>query len=558
MIVIRRRLRPFVTVVLLGSGALAAAAVNAHPGQPAPTAGETALADAVRGRFEVAMLLDGLALTPNDPSVSARMIQIGDGVVAVDGEPVAGRELRDLLGDDADLVLRLTYLDEPARRALFGDAAGARGAAIPGVAAAPGAPASAATAPDATTAGAAARGAPAPDVAASGAAAPDARAVSGAATAVEERDERSPGGVDDDPPRRTSRQDVFRLGGSVTVDRDERIRGDVAVIGGSLTVDGEVTGDVVVIGGTARFGPEASVRGAVTVIGGSLRRAPTSTLRQGVTHIAVARFNPFARMNDWIPDLWPFARHDSRLSGGGDLAGTAMRLFFLALIASLAFLLARGPVERVARRTRAEPIKAGLVGLLAQVLFVPVLVVGIVLLVISLVGIPLLFFLPFVMVAIAVVLVFGFTGVVLGLGDLVRGRMGATGPATYVSVWAGIAIILVPTLAGEAMEEVAGGVFTGLGVLFVLTGLFVEYAAWTAGLGALLLNRFGSPLPPPPLPPPPSPEPDPAPPDVPEPPPDVAGAPSPDVPEPPPDVAGAPSPDVPEPPSDPPRDRPID
>ena len=85
-------------------------------------------------------------------------------------------------------------------------------------------------------------------------------------------------------------------------------------------------------------------------------------------------------------------------------------------------------------------------------------------------------------------------GVVTGVGHRVRSRMGALGPATYVSVWAGIALLLVPAILGETLE-VAGGLFRAFGLLFVLTGFLIEYAAWTTGLGALILNNIPTPRP---------------------------------------------------------------
>ena len=113
---------------------------------------------------------------------------------------------------------------------------------------------------------------------------------------------------------------------------------------------------------------------------------------------------------------------------------------------------------------------------------------------ISIVGIPFLLLLPFVVMAVGLVMLVGFSGAVLGTGELARSRMGAPGSAVFASVWAGLALILLPTMAGEAVG-MAGGLFGGLGLLLVLAGFLVEYAAWTAGLGALILNRF-SPLPP--------------------------------------------------------------
>ena len=305
----------------------------------------------------------------------------------------------------------------------------------------------------------------------------------------------SAGRSEREPGRRTTRRDLFRLGGSVTVDGGERLRGDATVVLGSLTVDGEVTGDVVVIAGPARFGPQAEVRGDVTVVGGSLQQAPSAAFRGSVTHVGLGGVGSFAGFGGWR-DAWTFGWHGRDRLGGGGLLGTAMRLVFLALLASGIVLVARGPVERVARRVSAEPLKAGVAGVAAQILVVPLLVSGILVLVISIVGIPLLLLLPFVVMAVVLFMLVGFSGAVLGAGELLRGRMGVSSAAACASVWAGVALILLPTLAGEAVG-MAGGFFRGLGVLLALAGFCLEYAAWTAGLGALILNRFA---PPPPAP----------------------------------------------------------
>lgn len=523
-----RRRRIGVVVAVFGTGLLALLAVSAAvlAGQAEPTAEERALAAAVRERFEVDLRSAGLALSSTDEAGDTRVITLGDGVVAVDGVPVSGLELREAFGADADLVLRVTYIGEAARRALFGD-----GDAVEAVAAPPPAvpaellsgpapeagvtanrpPAAEQSADDPTgnaeqsadaeaqaeastaaegtavaeqsatveqpTADAAAPAAPAvPAAPAAPAAAPAAPATPAPARAPER-------------PRNT-RGEVLRVGGSVTIERDERVLGDVTVILGSLTVDGEVTGDITVIAGSARFGPEAVVHRDVTVVGGSLRRAPSSTLAGAVTQVGLGGVRGYRDSGGW----WQIGLPGGGWFGRGDLYGTLMRLFILALLASGIVLVARGTVERIARRASAEPLKAGVVGVTAQMLSVPLLVVGILVLVISIIGIPLLLLLPFVAMAVGLVLLLGFSGAVLGAGELVRSRMGAAGSAVYASIWAGAALILLPTMAGEAVG-MAGGLFRGLGALLALTGFLLEYAAWTAGLGALLLNRF-SPAPP--------------------------------------------------------------
>ena len=290
--------------------------------------------------------------------------------------------------------------------------------------------------------------------------------------------------LDSPEPRRITRGEVVRVGGSVTIERDERVEGDVVVILGGLDVEGEVTGDVVVVAGSARLGPQAVAGGDVTVVGGSLQRASSAVLWGAVTEVGFGGVRGFSD-SGW----WQVGLPRGNWFGSRDLAGTVMRLFILGLLASGLVLVARAPVERIARRALDEPLKAGVVGMLAQMLAVPALVLGILGLVISIVGIPFLLLLPFVVMAAGLVMLVGFSGAVLGAGELARSRMGAPGSAVFASVWAGLALILLPTMAGEAVG-MAGGLFGGLGLLLVLAGFLVEYAAWTAGLGALILNRF--------------------------------------------------------------------
>ena len=73
----------------------------------------------VERRFEVLPLQNGLALRPKAPSRGARSVELTDGIIAIDGMPATGAELRDKLGPDAEIIIRLSYLDSDARRTLF-------------------------------------------------------------------------------------------------------------------------------------------------------------------------------------------------------------------------------------------------------------------------------------------------------------------------------------------------------------------------------------------------------------------------------------------------------
>ena len=126
------------------------------------------------------------------------------------------------LRGEADLVLQLSYLTVEEQRSLFSEAGQT---AIPAAPAPP----------------------PPPDV---------------------ERPDR--------PQRSRGQRERIRFGGSVTVDEDETIRGDVVAIGGSARVFGEVRGSVVAIGGSAELGPKAVVRGDATAVGAALKRDPAA------------------------------------------------------------------------------------------------------------------------------------------------------------------------------------------------------------------------------------------------------------------------------------------
>src|SRR6185369_458680 len=109
-------------------------------------------------------------------------------------------------------------------------------------------------------------------------------------------------------------------------------------------------------------------------------------------------------------------------SGLFALMGTVMRVFVLCVLTCIVLFVGREYVERVEARAVAEPLKAGAVGFLAQLLFVPVLVVTVIVLAITIIGIPLLLLVPFAILALAVVGIVGFTAVVYHVGRLANER----------------------------------------------------------------------------------------------------------------------------------------
>lgn len=299
--------------------------------------------------------------------------------------------------------------------------------------------------------------------------------------------------------------DIVRFSGDVNVGRDERVDGDVVSIFGSADVDGEVTGDLVVLMGPVRLGPEAVVRGDLVVVGGRLTRAPGAQVMGDLNEVALRGRGIVGRLGDadgagppfgwWAGSLWP---------GVGGLAATVARLILMVLGALIVLAVARAAVERIAVRTATAPTRAGLVGIAAELLFMPLLVVTVVVLAVSIVGIPLILLVPFGAVMIMCGAFVGYTGLAYQVGGMMTRRIGWSDRGAYTAVAFGIVALAGLTLFAKLAGLVGGFV---LGGPLVALGYVVEYVAWTVGFGAAILvavdwqreRRAGIPATPPPI-----------------------------------------------------------
>jgi len=285
--------------------------------------------------------------------------------------------------------------------------------------------------------------------------------------------------------------DRVRFGGRVTVGDGERVDGDVVGIFGPVDVDGEVMGDVVAIMGPLTLGPHALVHGDVQAIGGPMTRAPEARVLGDTNEIAIG--SRIGRR--WT--LPPFGTFGSQV---GSFAATTARLLLFVLLGLLIVAALRRPVERIAATASAHPWKAVLVGLLAEILFVPAVVVTVVMLVVSIVGIPLLLLVPFGIVLVCLVMLVGFVGAAHMAGGFAMRWLGRQANA-YVTIVAGTVVIVGMTLLAKLAALVGGGL---VGIPLGMLGYLIEYCAWTMGFGAAILAWFAMrrtpPLPPTPEP----------------------------------------------------------
>jgi hypothetical protein len=383
------------------------------------------------GRYDIVRLQQGVALVPRRQNSSVRMIQVVDGIVSVDGETLTGRQLSDKLGGDANLIVQVSYLDRAAQRELA-------------LSSSSGQPAPAVTAPPTTESG------------------------------------------DTISRKQVSYGDMVRFGGGVTVASNERVQGDVVAMFGPADIDGEVTRDVVVIMGPLNLGPTAVVRGNIAVVGGSLHRADGAIVSGKIDEIGFG--NQRAHNGEVVAGRGRTRdRFGSLRRHGGSLAGTATRISLLLLLGLVAVALGRPGIEQIGERAAVSPVRAGLVGLLAEILFVPAVVALIVVLAVSIVGIPLLLLVPFGVAAVMLLMLVGFAGVAYHLGAWVARRVGFGEPGHYLSLTIGVITIAGLTLIAR-LAGLSGGPFIGVPIAAV--GYLLEYLAWTIGFGALILTWF--------------------------------------------------------------------
>jgi len=398
--------------------------------------GETlaTLRDRIEQRYEVLPIQNGIVLIPKVGVTGVQSVELAGEGVALNGVTVTGAELRERLGGDAETIIRLSFLDPETRRVLFGLGA-------------PPAPPAAPAAPD---------------------------------TAAAPAEPAEPDDVDIDID---AGEDQVRVGGSVHVEEGETVDGDAVAVGGSVRVDGRVTGDAVAVGGSVDLGPGAVVEGDAVAVGGRVHRAHGAVVGGKISEIAFGTPPIGFRAHEW---------HAVAPWGGvSKLIGTVVWIVVLGLLTCLALLLARRPIERMEYRVRTSAWKAAAVGLAGQILFFPVLFLVVVVLAISIVGIPLLIAVPFAILAIMVGTLLGFTALAKTIGHEAESRFGWAHANPYVSLLVGLGFVMAVTFFGAAIG-MAGGPLSVFGIVLGVLGFVIQYVAWTIGFGVLLLTRFGT------------------------------------------------------------------
>ena len=282
------------------------------------------------------------------------------------------------------------------------------------------------------------------------------------------------------------------------------IVGDVALLGGTLTVDGDIEGDVLVLGGRLLLEPGSLVMGDVRSVGGEVETAG-ATVTGEILSLSVGERSAdrsaadvrdrHDRRSEW--DYEPrrdrgffgsIARNVSRAFS--DIVGTIVWIVGLTLLGAGLIYFAPGRLEAIAAEARADMLRSFGVGLAGQLLFFPILLLLVVLIVTWLV-------VPFYVLAVAVAVPAGYLAVARVLGESVVDRryelferFNLNRQNTYYYVLNGVLVLLAP-FAVAAVLHLFGGMLGFLRGLTVFLAVVLTWAVATTGFGAVILTRGG-------------------------------------------------------------------
>jgi len=163
------------------------------------------------------------------------------------------------------------------------------------------------------------------------------------------------------------RDAVVSVFGDTRVEAGEVRDATVAVMGNNY-VNASV-GDIVAVMGNVELGPQANVRGNIVVVGGTLTRDPAAIVQGAVQHVFGLPPGTMDGLQSWMRNCLALLRPLGFDSGLGWAWGIA--LGFLALYALIGGMF-REPVDRCVKTLREQPGQTVLASLLT-VLLTPVL-----------------------------------------------------------------------------------------------------------------------------------------------------------------------------------------
>jgi cytoskeletal protein CcmA (bactofilin family) len=273
--------------------------------------------------------------------------------------------------------------------------------------------------------------------------------------------------------------DLLIFGGTATLEEASTVNGNVVLFGGSLVVNGAVTGEVAVTGGMVTIGSSAHIYGNLTTVGASLERADGAQIDGQVSNTATSWVgtgnngsNPITPVVPVIPDTPQVPNIHFNFNPIGKTLNIFGQSLGLALLAMLLMLFLAPHADRVAHAVMAQPLTAGGLGLLTMIV-APIMLI---LLTITLILIPVV---AVAFVALFVAGIFGWIAIGYEIGQRFSTAIHQNWHPAFS---AGLGVFTLTLMANG---------LTSIPVLNCV-GWLVPFLLGLAGLGAVLLTRFGT------------------------------------------------------------------
>lgn len=281
----------------------------------------------------------------------------------------------------------------------------------------------------------------------------------------------------------TSEGDIVTFGGQIIIEKDSTIYGSLAAIGGNVSFDGKITGDVVCIGGSCDIGDSASIGGSFVVVGADLNLSDEAVIIGehvfvGNDLVTIPSIDITTEDLTDIPDIPDvpdtnvvpniIIQDNPGLDFLQNLFSTSFMILAISAMALLVGVLFPNHLKKTAASIVNEPVKSGVLGLLT----ISVAPIAIVILAITIILLPVSLILAF---SIVVLIFYGWVAVGYELGKRIAKAMNTTWDIT---ITAGIGTLVLSTTAALI------NMIPCIGFLFYPIVTFI-------GLGGVLISQFG-------------------------------------------------------------------
>ena len=273
----------------------------------------------------------------------------------------------------------------------------------------------------------------------------------------------------------TLSNDAVSIGG--TLDINGVIDGDAVSIGGKVNINGEIEGDLVLIGSYGEIDSLAVVKGEFVNIGSNLDIHKNACFKGAKTNISLGPINRLIRLTHI-----PYMSKTHKIPFIGTKITTGIAKFVILYLLSLAIILIFKGSGKVEETTIKNPFRTFLAGLLVEILIIPAIIV----LLISIIGIPLV---PFFILLLFIGVFFGTAVIIFMTGKYVCNKFDKHNMHPSLTILIGLLVLSIIPLMNFI------GVWANIGwleVIFAVLLYIQSFIIVTYSFGAVALSKFGT------------------------------------------------------------------